>query len=57
MEGKLRPDYHYIEVKEDFSDLEEKLNYYIAHPEEAQHDHHVMPMSLLPSSVIRSARN
>jgi len=36
MEGKLRPDYHYIEVKEDFSDLEEKLNYYIAHPEEAQ---------------------
>ena len=36
MEGKLRPDYHYIEVKEDSSDLEEKLNYYIAHPEEAQ---------------------
>lgn len=33
MEGTLIPDYHYIEVKDDFSDLEEKLNYYIAHPE------------------------
>lgn len=36
MEGYLRPDYHYIEVKEDFSDLEEKINYYIRHPEEAE---------------------
>lgn len=36
MEGTLRPDYHYIEVKEDFSDLEEKLTYYLRHPEEAQ---------------------
>ena len=36
MEGRLIPNYHYIEVKEDFSDLEERLNYYIAHPDEAE---------------------
>ncbi len=36
MEGTLQPDYHYIEVKDDFSDLEEKLNYYIAHPDKAE---------------------
>lgn len=36
MEGTLKPNYHYIEVKPDFSDLEEKMDYYTAHPEEAQ---------------------
>ena len=36
MEGTLKPDYHYIEVKPDFSDLEEKMDYYTAHPAEAQ---------------------
>ena len=36
MEGRLVPDYHYIEVKPDFSDLEERLNHYIQHPEEAE---------------------
>lgn len=36
MEGTLKPNYHYIEVKSDFSDLEEKMDYYTAHPEEAQ---------------------
>ena len=36
MEGTLIPNYHYIEVKDDFSDLEERLNYYIAHPDEAE---------------------
>lgn len=35
MEGKLIPNYHYIEIKEDLSDLEERLNYYICHPLEA----------------------
>lgn len=43
MEGTLIPNYHYIEVKPDFSDLEERINYYISHPEEAnkiiQHAH------------------
>ncbi len=36
MEGKLIPNYHYIAIKPDFSDLEERLNYYINHPNEAQ---------------------
>lgn len=36
MEGTLKPDYHYIEIKRDFSDIEQKLQYYIEHPEEAQ---------------------
>lgn len=36
MEGTLKPDYHYIEIKADFSDIEEKLQYYINHPDEAQ---------------------
>ena len=34
--GKLIPDYHYIEIKPDYSDLIEKLEYYIAHPEKAE---------------------
>lgn len=37
MEGTLQPGVHYIEVKPDYSDLIDKLNYYIAHPDEAQH--------------------
>lgn len=36
MEGELIPDLHYIEVKPDFSDIEEKLTYYCAHPKEAE---------------------
>lgn len=36
MEGTLIPNVHYIEIKADYSDLEERLNYYIAHPEEAE---------------------
>lgn len=36
MEGQLVPNYHFIEVKEDFSDLEERLQYYIDHPGEAE---------------------
>ncbi len=36
MEGRLKPNYHYIEVKDDFSDLEERLEYYTNHPEEAE---------------------
>ena len=36
MEGTLIPNYHYIEIKPDFSDLEERLNYYTAHPEECE---------------------
>lgn len=35
MEGTLIPNYHYVEIKPDFSDLVERLHYYITHPEEA----------------------
>lgn len=35
MEGTLIPDYHYIQVADDFSDLEEKLLYYIQNPNKA----------------------
>ena len=36
MEGTLIPNFHYIEIKADFSDLEERLHYYNTHPAEAQ---------------------
>lgn len=36
MEGRLIPNYHYIEIRKDYSDLEERLRHYIAHPEEAE---------------------
>ena len=36
MEGTLIPNYHYIEVKPDYSDLIDRLNYYIEHEDEAQ---------------------
>lgn len=36
MEGTLIPDYHYICINDDYTDLEEKLSYYNNHPEEAQ---------------------
>lgn len=35
MEGRLIPDYHYIEVKPDYSDLIEKTTWYAEHPDEA----------------------
>src|SRR5690606_28634160 len=35
MEGQLIPDYHYICIKSDYSDLEEKLNYYIQNTNKA----------------------
>ncbi|HIB38181.1 glycosyl transferase family 90, partial [Mesonia sp.] len=35
MEGKLIADYHYIHIKDDYSNLEEKINYYLEHPNQA----------------------
>jgi hypothetical protein len=35
MEGTLIPNYHYVLIKDDYSDLEERMNYYIDHPDEA----------------------
>lgn len=36
MEGLLQPGVHYIEVKPDYSDLIEKLEYYLMHPAECE---------------------
>jgi hypothetical protein len=36
MEGTLIPNHHYVLIQDDYSDLEERMNYYIAHPDEAQ---------------------
>lgn len=36
LESRLIPGIHYIEVKDDFSDVETQLQYYIDHPEEAK---------------------
>ena len=33
MEAVLVPDYHYIHIKDDYSDLEKKLKFYIKYPE------------------------
>lgn len=35
-EGQLIPNVHYVEIQSDFSDIEEKFNYYMDHPEEAK---------------------
>jgi hypothetical protein len=36
MEGRLIPDHHYIQINDDYTDLEEKLKYYINNPQQAQ---------------------
>ena len=36
MENMLIPDYHYIQIKDDYSDLEEKLKFYIKNTEKLQ---------------------
>jgi hypothetical protein len=36
MEGTLIPDHHYVCIKDDYSDLEERLGHFIAHPDQAQ---------------------
>lgn len=35
MEGRLEAGRHYVEVKDDYSDLEEKMDHYLTHPDEA----------------------
>ncbi len=35
MEGTLIPDHHYVLVQEDYADVEEKMDYYLSHPEAA----------------------
>lgn len=36
MEGTLIPDHHYIVIKDDYTDLEERLNYFLKHPEKVK---------------------
>ncbi len=36
MEGQLIPNHHYVLIKDDYSDLEEKINYYSSHILEAE---------------------
>ena len=36
MEGTLEPEVHYVEIRRDYADLEEKMAHYIARPEEAE---------------------
>jgi hypothetical protein len=35
MEGTLIPNYHYVQIKDDYSDLEDQLSYYNTHTKEA----------------------
>lgn len=35
MEGRLVPSFHYVQLKDDCSDIEEKMDYYFAHADEA----------------------
>ena len=37
MEGQLKPGVHYVELADDFSDLDKKINYYSSHADEALH--------------------
>lgn len=36
MEGTLVPGYHYVELRDDHSDLPDKIDYYYRHPDEAE---------------------
>ena len=36
MEGLLKPGYHYVMIRDDYSDLEEKIDYYSSNHEEAK---------------------
>jgi hypothetical protein len=36
MEGRLIPNHHYVLLKDDYSDLEEKIDYYAEHVDEAE---------------------
>ena len=36
MEGKLIPNFHYVLLKDDFSDILDKIEYFLSNPEEAK---------------------
>jgi len=35
MEGRLLPDFHYVQLNDDYSDIEDRVNYYLGHPEKS----------------------
>jgi hypothetical protein len=35
MEGRLRAGFHYVELRDDYADLPDKIEHFLAHPEEA----------------------
>jgi len=36
MEGRLKPGIHYVQLRDDYSDMEEKIKYYINNPKKAE---------------------
>ena len=36
MEGLLQPDVHFVHIEDDYANLDEKLAFYIAHPQAAE---------------------
>ena len=36
MEGQLIPNVHYVEIRDDYADVEEKIPYYAEHVDEAE---------------------
>lgn len=36
MEGRLVPGHHYVQLRDDYADIEEKIAYYTEHPDEAE---------------------
>lgn len=36
LEGTLQPGVHYVQVRDDYSDMEEKVRWYVDHPQEAK---------------------
>lgn len=36
MEGTLKPGEHFVEVRDDYADLDDKMDYYLSHPREAK---------------------
>ncbi len=51
MEAHLKPDEHYVALKDDYSNLEERLEYYLSNPQEAK------ALSQNANEYVRSFRN
>lgn len=51
MEGHLKPNEHYVAIKDDYSDLEERLEYYLSKPQAA------IELTQHANAYVRSFRN